>query len=508
MNYKRREFIRLSGITVAGSIIVPSLFHSCKGVPVSADASGYLKHFEVTPEQLQKVIFTAMGKGADYADLFFEHTLTHATSLQDKKVNSAYSDITFGVGIRVLKGDQTGFAYSENTSLDAMLKAAKTAANIAETNSTYKTTGFSAFVPPSFYKIDIPWEEVLINKKIPFITSLNDKIFAGDKRVTKVNVSHMDSTSYILFCNSEGALAWDYRPMTYLYARCTMEENGRIENTNVYQSYRKGFEFLTNDLVDKLARQAIEKNSLLFKATKPKAGEMAVVMGAGDSGILLHEAMGHSFEADFNRKKTSIFSDKMNQKIAENFVTIVDDGTLPNDRGALNIDDEGIITEKTILVQNGTLKSYLHDRISAKYYNVKPTGNGRRQDFRNVPIPRMRSTYMENGPHKRDEIIASVKNGIYVEDFSNGQVNIGPGDFTFFVKFGYLIENGKLTRPIKDINIIGNGPQALADITMVGDDLKISDSPNTCGKDGQGVPVTMGVPTVKIKKLTVGGVNA
>jgi TldD protein len=198
----------------------------------------------------------------------------------------------------------------------------------------------------------------------------------------------------------------------------------------------------------------------------------------------------------------------MGQKIGENFVTIVDDGTLPNNRGALNIDDEGNATEKTVLVKNGTLTSYIHDRISAKYYNVKPTGNGRRQDFRNVPIPRMRSTYMENGPHKRDEIIASVKKGIYVEDFSNGQVNIGPGDFTFFVKFGYIIENGKLTLPIKDINIIGNGPQALADITMVADDLKISDSPNTCGKDGQGVPVTMGVPTVKIKKLTVGGINS
>jgi TldD protein len=508
MNFKRREFIRLSGITVAGSLIVPSLLHSCRGVPVSADAAGYLAHFEVTPEQLQKVISAAMGRGADYADLYFEHTISHSTSLQDKKVNSAYSDVTFGVGIRVLKGDQTGFAYSENTSLEAMLRAAKTAANIAESNSSYKSAAFTDYVPPSYYKIDTAWEEIQINQKIPFITSLNDKIFAGDRRVTKVNVSHQDSTSYILFCNSDGVLSWDYRPLTYLYARCIMEENGRIENSNVYQSYRKGFEFLTEDMVDKLSKQAIEKASLLFKAVKPKAGEMEVVMSSGDSGILLHEAMGHSFEADFNRKKTSIFSDKMGQKIGETFVTIVDDGTILNNRGSLNIDDEGSATEKTVLVQNGVLKSYIHDRISAKYYNVKPTGNGRRQDFRNVPIPRMRSTYMENGPHKRDEIIASVKKGIYVEDFSNGQVNIGPGDFTFFVKFGYIIENGKLTSPIKDINIIGNGPQALADITMVGDDLKISDSPNTCGKDGQGVPVTMGVPTVKIKKLTVGGVNA
>jgi TldD protein len=508
MNLKRREFIRLGGITVAGSMVIPTLFNSCSGIPVSDSAAGYMDHFEVTPEQLQKVLATALEKGADYADLYFEHTVSNATSLEDKKVNRAYSDITFGVGIRVLKGDQTGFAYSENTSMDSMLKAARTAASIAESNSVWKPGSFNELVPASFYKITTPWEETQIKDKIPFITSLNDKIFAGDKRVTKVNISLSDSTTYILFCNSEGLLSWDYRPLSYLYARTIMEENGRIENSTVSQSYRKGFEFLTADLVDTLSVEAIEKTLRLFKADKPKAGEMEVVMAAGSSGILLHEAMGHSFEADFNRKKQSIFSDKMGQKIGESFVTVVDDGTLANDRGALNIDDEGISTEKTILVNNGVLTSYIHDRISAKFYNVKPTGNGRRQDFRNVPIPRMRSTYMENGPHKKDEIIESVKRGIYVEDFSNGQVNIGPGDFTFFVKFGYVIENGKLTKPIKDINIIGNGPQALSDITMVADDLKIDNGTWTCGKDGQSVPVTQGLPTVKIKKLTVGGLNA
>ncbi len=507
MNLKRREFIRLSGITVAGSMIIPTILHSCKGVPVSDTAAGYLDHFEVSPEQLQKVISAAMGKGADYADLFFEHTVSNTAALQDKKVNRAFSNVMFGVGIRVLKGDQTGFAYSEDTSLDAMLRAAKTASNIADSNNSFDQAVLNEFEPASYYKVVNPWEEIQIKDKIPFMTRMNDKIFDGDKRVTKVDVYLLDSTSYILFLNSEGTLSWDYRPMTTIYARCTMEENGRIEYSSVSQAYRKGFEFLNDDMIDILSKQAVEKASLLFNAGKPKAGEMEVVMGAGESGILLHEAMGHSFEADFNRKNTSIFSDKMGKKIAENFVTIVDDGTIPFNRGSLNIDDEGIRTEKTILVNNGTLTSYIHDRISAKFYNVNPTGNGRRQDFRNVPIPRMRSTYMENGPHKKDEIIASVKKGIYVTEFSNGQVNIGPGDFTFFVKFGYIIENGKLTLPIKDINIIGNGPQALADITMVADDLEISDGAGTCGKDGQGVPVTMGIPTVKVKKLTVGGIS-
>ncbi len=344
--------------------------------------------------------------------------------------------------------------------------------------------------------------------KIPFLERVNEKIFGLDSKVTKVNASIGDTTSYILFYNSEGLLACDYRPLVYLSITCVMEKEGRIENFSVSRSARKGSEFLTNDLVDNLAKDAVDKTNLQFEAGKPKAGEMEVVMSPGESGILLHEAIGHAFEADFNRKKTSIFSDKLNKKVAENFITIVDDGTLPSNRGSLNFDDEGNPTENTVIVKDGILTSYLHDRISAAYYKVKPTGNGRRQNFRYIPVPRMRCTRMENGPHKKEEIIESVKNGIYVDSFSNGQVNIGAGDFTFFVKAGYLIENGKLTMPIKDINIIGNGPQALADISMAADDTKLADGTWTCGKAGQSVPVTMGLPTVKIKKLVVGGINA
>jgi TldD protein len=508
MYLKRREFIRISGITVAGSMIIPSVLHSCKGTPVSETASGYLDHFEVTPEILQKVLAAAMEKGADYADLFFEHSLINQSTLEDGKVNSAFSNVGFGVGIRVLKGDQTGFAFSEDIAPEAMLKAAKTAANIASDTPSPSSFNLNEYQPPDYYPIVNSWENTSINSKIPFLLRMNEKVFSGDKRVTKVNASIVDSSSYILFCNSEGKLVWDYRPMAVLRGVCIMEDKGRIENSRISRGLRAGFEFLSNDLIDKLSEEVVNRTTLLFDATKPKAGEMEVVLGAGESGILLHEAMGHAFEADFNRKKTSIFSDKMGQKIAESFVTIADDGTITGNRGALNVDDEGNPTEKTTLVTDGILSSYLHDRISASYYKVKPTGNGRRQDFRNIPIPRMRSTYMENGPHKKEEIIASVKNGIYVDNFSNGQVNIGAGDFTFFVKFGYIIENGKLTRPIKDINIIGNGPQALADIVMVADDKKMSDSAGTCGKAGQGIPVTMGMPTVKVKKLTVGGINS
>jgi TldD protein len=508
MNFKRREFVKLGGITLAGTVLVPPFLKSCKGVPLSNSAEGYLTHFEVTAGQLRDVIRTAMEKGADYADLFFEHTLSNYSTLEDGKVNQAYSNIGYGVGIRVLKGDQTGYAYSETITPEAMLKAAKTAANIANGQGNPLPADITEYMAPNLYPVKTSWENTSIKDKIPFLQRINEKIFSSDKRVSKVNATIGDTSSYILFFNSEGKLTWDYRPLVFMYVTCIMEMGKKIENYTASRSAREGSEFLTNDLVDRLSVEAVEKTSLLFGATKPKAGEMEVVMSAGESGILLHEAIGHAFEADFNRKKTSIFSDKMGLKVAENFINIVDDGTLPSNRGSLNVDDEGNPTERTVLVKDGILTSYIHDRISANYYKVKPTGNGRRQDFRNVPIPRMRCTTMENGPHKKEEIIASVKNGIYVDTFSNGQVNIGAGDFTFFVKSGYIIENGKFTRPIKDINIIGNGPQALADIVMAADDGKLSDSTWTCGKDGQGVPVTMGLPTVKIRKLTVGGTNA
>lgn len=504
MNLKRREFIRTSGIAAAGSLVIPPLLHSCNMSRLSDNAESYLNHFEVTRELLQKVISAAMEKGADYADLYFEHSLNNTGALEDGRVNSAYTNIAYGVGIRVLKGNQTGYAYSEVVSEEAMLNAARTAANIADESGKYLNARVTELTAPSYYAVRTPWEDYSVREKIPFIQRMNDRIFAADNRVSKVNVYLNDKTSYILFYNSEGLLAWDYRPLVYLAGVCIMEDKGRIENFFSGRSFRKGSEFLTNELVDEMSDEVVKKTSLLFEATRPEPGEMEVVVGAGESGILLHEAMGHAFEADFNRKDLSIFSDKMGKKIAENFVRIIDDGTIPGNRGSINFDDEGNLSKKTVLVDEGILTSYLHDRISSNHYNVDPTGNGRRESFRHIPIPRMRCTYMDNGPHKKEEIISSVRNGIYVESFSNGQVNIGQGDFTFFVKFGYLIENGKLTKPIKDVNIIGNGPQALADIVMAADDMLINDGVWTCGKNGQGAPVSMGIPTVKIKKLTVG----
>jgi TldD protein len=392
--------------------------------------------------------------------------------------------------------------------LDDLLNAAKLAASIANSNESFKPGETIEKIPSNYYTISKNWEEVSVKDKVPFVQKINDKVFSLDEKVIKTNAFMNDETSYVLFYNSEGRLTYDYRPMISFGVVCIMQKDKQIENSYAARSFRYGFEWLTDGLVDELAKEAVDRTNLLFEATKPKAGEMPVVMAAGGSGILLHEAIGHTFEADFNRKGTSIFSDKMGKKVAESFVNIIDDGTLVNNRGSINIDDEGNDVQKTYLVKDGVLNSYIHDRISSRFYGVEPTGNGRRESFRNIPIPRMRATYMEAGPHTKDDIIASVDYGVFVDNFSNGEVQIGAGDFTFFVKSGYLIEKGKLTRPIKDINIIGNGPQALADISMAANDYLIDNSTWTCGKDGQSVPVTCGLPTVLVKKLTVGGTNA
>lgn len=502
----RRKFIQTGSLALLGSVVAPS-FGAPFGVSGKQSAlKEAMDHFGVTENDLQKVMSAALEKGGDYVDLFFEHTFSNYVGLQDGEVNRCSSNIDYGMGVRVISGDQTGYAYIENITLNEMLKAARTAARIA--SGTKKTEPVALTEKPiktNYYPVTTPWEHVLLKEKMPYLQRLNDMIFALDNRVQKVVASLTDNTSHILFCNSEGVQYYDYRPMVALSAMCIMEENGRIENSYASRSYRKGFEFLTDEVIDVVAREAVESTAILFKAVKPKGGEMPVVMGAGGSGILLHEAIGHAFEADFNRKNISIFSDQLNKKICNEHINVVDDGTIMFNRGAVNIDDEGTYGQKTYIVKNGMLTSYLHDRISANHYGVPSTGNGRRESFKCVPIPRMRSTYMEAGNMTESDIIASVKKGIFVDKFTNGQVQIGAGDFTFFVKSGYLIEDGKLTQPIKDVNIIGNGPKALADITMVANNPAIDNGTWTCGKDGQSCPVTCGMPSALVSKLTVGG---
>lgn len=507
----RRDFIINSSVA---AVTVPAFLKTDMAKALNASGGenltlkDYLNRFGVSESDIQAVIQEGLSKGGDYCDVFFEHTILNYIGLEDKAVNRAYANVDFGVGIRVLKGDQTGYSFTEEITPKAMKLAAQTAANIASSNSRVKSQSFTPNKLPDYYQIKTPWEAVSIDQKIPYLEKINDKVFAEDSRVIKCNVHFSNSTSYVLMATSEGKIAYDYRPMLSVTTSVTAEEDGKRENNYSSLSGRYGIEVMTPKMMDDLVKEGVHKTTELFKAIKPDAGEMEVVLAAGSSGILLHEAIGHGMEADFNRKKTSIFSDKMDKPVAEKFVTIIDDGTNPNARGAINVDDEANDSQVTYLVKDGILRSYLHDRISAKHYGVKPTGNGRRQSFRFAPLPRMRNTYMSPGPHKKEEIIKSVKKGLYAESFTNGEVRIGPGDFTFYVKSGYLIEDGKLTKPVKDINIIGNGPDVLSKINMVADDFQLDSRRWTCGKDGQGVPVSLGLPTVKVSSITVGGKNS
>jgi TldD protein len=475
--------------------------------PANMNLTNYYNHFGVNEAQIREVIFAGLSRGGDYCDVYFQHQITNYIILEDKSVNRAYSNVDFGVGIRVLKGDQTGFSFTEDLSSKAMQLAAKTAANIADSNKMTETAPLKLHEHPDFYPINTPWEKVGIDKKIPYLEKINTKVFDQDPRIIKSRIYFMDQSNYMMMANSEGRIVYDYQPMGQISVNCIAEQDGKREQNGFNLSGRQGIEFFTPANVQRLADESVTRTVALFEAVKPEAGEMEVVLAAGSSGILLHEAIGHGMEADFNRKEISIFCDKINKQVAEKFVTIVDNGKNLNIRGSINIDDEGNDTEETCLVENGILRSYLHDRISAHHYKVKPTGSGRRESFRYPAMPRMRNTYMLPGPHKKDEIIASVKKGILADTFTNGQVFIGAGDFTFYVKSGYIIEDGKITRPLKDVNIIGNGPQVLADIVMVGDDMMMAEGGWTCGKNGQSVPVSMGLPTVKVSKITVGGVS-
>jgi len=465
----------------------------------------YLDIFKVTESQLQELTTTAVTQGADYCDLYFEHTTFFNLLLKDGVVSSGGFHTDFGVGIRVLKGERTGYAYSENTEMKDMLSATRAASAIA--------TGSSAAAVPyktvtdrrqDLYPMQENWRNKGADAFLPFLKDLEKAILAKDNRIVKVIIRLSDSVSDVLMYNSLSELTFETRPMGSITATVVFQQDGKTENRNVSRSFRIGAELIGPALLDEIAEEAVKGIDERFEAVRPKGGQMSVVMGAGASGILLHEAMGHAFEADFNRKGQSIFSDKLGKQVCPKGVNVVDDGTVAYNRGAGNYDDEGVPGEKTYMVRDGILCSYLHDRISANWYGVTPTGNGRRENFRYNPIPRMRATYMESGDADPESIIASVKNGVYVNEFSNGQVKIGEGDFTFYVKSGFLIENGRLTAPVKDINIIGNGPKALADILAVGNDLKIDNGTWTCGKE-QSVPVSCGMPTVLINSLTVGG---
>ena len=472
--------------------------------------TSYFAVFQVDQSILDALVDEGCSSGGSYCDLFFENTTYGSLLLRDGAVTSGGNHVDFGVGVRVLSGEKTGYAYSESTGWPDLLACAKAAAQIAQSPSPvspFGTRNPSRGEPnpaADRYPMQRNWRSLPMEGFLPFLQQLEAEIRRRDTRVEKVIANLAFQVSDILMYNSSRELKYDTRPMGTVSVSVVFRQGGQVENKSTSRSFRCGAEMLTVELALEMALDATSGVDARFAARRPQGGQMPVVMGAGASGILLHEAMGHAFEADFNRKGTSIFADKMGRQICPKGIQIIDDGTLPLQRGSLNFDDEGVPGQKTYMVEDGVLTSYLHDRISAAHYGVRPTGNGRRESFRYAPLPRMRSTYMESGSAKAEDLIASVSKGIYVDEFANGQVQIGEGDFTFYVKSGFLIENGRLTMPVKDINIIGNGPAALADIRGVAGDLAIDPGAWTCGKE-QSVPVSCGIPTVLIGSLTVGG---
>lgn len=463
--------------------------------------------FGIDTHIITRVLAELTARGADAADLYFQHSLDYSITMEDGIISRASSSVDQGVGLRCVVGDQTGYAFTEDLSLEAMLAAARTAASIAHGTQTVPPVSYQGKQQANYYKIHQSWSDIRIDRKLPLIRRVDELARAADPAIEKVTVHWSDSEERVLIANMQGQIQSDFRPMSSLWAVVTARKDGQVQANSANIAARQGIDWYTEERLQKVAKEAVDRTMILFEAKRPPAGEMPVVLAAGASGILLHEAIGHGMEADFNRKGISIYADMLNKPVAPNFVTIVDDATQDYERGALNVDDEGNLGERTVLVENGVLRSYLHDSLSARHYKVESTGSGRRESFRHVPMPRMRSTYMENGPHTREEIIESVDRGIIAETFTNGMVQIGAGDFTFYIKNGWLIEGGKITAPIKDINIIGNGPDALRNITMVANDSKLDSGGWTCGKDGQSVPVSQGMPTALVAKLTVGGEN-
>lgn len=467
-------------------------------------------NFGISEEQMKALVAEGLRSGGSWCDLYFESTVYFDLLLRDSEVSSGGYHQDYGCGIRVLDGEKTGYAYSESTDYASLLNAARAASSIAcGSSSAHRiispAAGKRRTDAQDRYPQESDWRQKEASFFVPVLKKIDTEIHRRESRADKVVAMLSWSLSDIMMYNSLGELSCDSRPLGSISVSTVFSKDGRIENRRVSRSFRCGAEMISDTLVEELISDSVKGVDAMFEAKRPKGGKMNVVMAAGASGILLHEAMGHAFEADFNRKGQSVFCDRIGKRICNKGINIVDDATIRGNRGSCNFDDEGVPGQKTYMVTDGILTSYLHDRISASWFGVEPTGNGRRESFRYNPIPRMRATYMESGSDgSLDDLVGSVRKGIFVDQFANGQVKIGEGDFTFYVKSGFLIENGQLTRPVKDINIIGNGPQALADIVAVADDLKIDNGTWTCGKE-QSVPVSCGIPSVLVKGLTVGG---
>ncbi len=456
--------------------------------------------------QLDSTLSGIMTGGIDYADLYFQVSRQEGWTLEDGIVREGSYSLDQGVGVRAVSGEKTGFAYSDELVLPALQHAASAARAIARHGQDKRLPAWRRASPEPRYPAADPTSSITDAQKTTLLMQLEEATRALDPRVDQVIISLSSGQDLVLVAGSDGTLAADIRPLVRLNVSVILEQDGRREQGYAGGGARLDLRyFLDGDLPLDYAREAVRQASVQLEAVAAPAGTMPVVLGPGWPGVLLHEAVGHGLEGDFNRKGASAFSGRIGKRVASKGVTIVDDGTLPNRRGSLAIDDEGTPGGYNVLIEDGILRGYMQDKHNARLMGVEPTGNGRRESFAHVPMPRMTNTYMLAGEHDPDEIIESVDRGLYAPNFGGGQVDITSGKFVFSASEAYLIENGRLTTPVKGAMLIGDGPAALTRISMVGNDLQLDGGVGTCGKEGQSVPVGVGQPTLRIDELTVGG---
>lgn len=461
---------------------------------------------DLSPHQLEEMLGRLLTRGVDYADLFLQFTEEESWALEDGIVKSTDFSMDRGFGLRVLSGEKTGFAYADGINRDALLAAAKSAKSIAHEGGSQRLVHQPLASAPSLYSADNPLLSFTDAEKVALLHKVDDYLRARDPRVTQVYVNLSASYDVVMIVNAFGDLVADVRPLVSLRVSVLVAQHGRRERGSAGGGLRGDYQyFLRDELALRYADKALQQALLNLEAVPVPAGMMPVVLGPGWPAVLLHEAIGHGLEGDFNRKGTSAFTGRIGTSVASPLCTIVDDATLPARRGSISVDDEGVPGQRTVLIENGVLKNYLFDRHNATLMGAHSTGNGRRESYAYRPMPRMTNTVMLSGDSEPEEIIRSVKKGLYAVDFSGGEVDITSGKFVFSMSEAYLIEDGRLGPPVKGATLIGSGPDVLMEVSMVGNDMALDSGVGTCGKDGQSVPVGVGQPTLKLNQMTVGG---
>ena len=497
----RREF--LQGLAAAGLAagLTPD------SVLAALSDAGRMGGLPIDQALIKRLLKKAMGHGGEFAEVYVEDSLSTNVQLDEQKIRSATVGASRGVGIRVIKGIKVGYAFSDDFSPAALLRTAEAAALIANQTGSYKALKLTLQPAKPISPVQVALTDVPVNKKVEMLLAADEAARKTDPRVIQVMGRFADQFQYRLIANTDGRFVEDSDVMVRMAVFCIAAQGNDRRTGNFGGGGHVGLEHFATFTPELVARTAARSAVATLGAMEAPAGEKTVVLSNGWSGVLLHEAVGHGLEADFIRKKTSLYTDKVGQKVASELCTVIDDATVPNMRGTFNMDDEGETPQRKVLIENGILRGYMFDRLNAKLMGApwRSTGNGRRESFRYYPIPRMSNTYLASGQSTKEDIIKSVKTGLYAKTFGGGQVDITNGNFVFEVTEAYLIENGEITKPVKGANLIGVGPVALQNVTMVGNDSQLDTGMGTCGKDGQGVPVGVGLPHLRIDKMTVGG---